>query len=195
MKKIFFSVIVFSLSLLLVGCGKHVPSETLDHNNFSGAVQAVLSALKGQDFTTLATFVWPQWLRFSPYEYVNIWVDVVLSTQEIAQAASINRSYVRGTSDGKWDPIDLWIGQYFEKFVNDTDYTKAPEVFYNQSSQRGNTTNTIAQVYTGKSWVEFYFSWFDPKYQWIDRKSLTLIFDHVNGQRYLVGIVHGQRTI
>ena len=172
-----------------------MPTETLDHRDFSGALQTVLSALKQQDFITLATFVWPQWLRFSPYASVNTATDVILDTQIIENAASINRSYVRGTSDGKWDPIDLWIGQYFEKFVNDANYSKAPEVFYNQNIQRGNTTNTIAQVYTGKSWVEFYFSWFDPKYQWIDRKSLTLIFDHMDGQRYLIGIVHGAWTI
>ena len=57
MKKIFFSVIVFSLSIVLVGCNKHVPTETLDHRDFSGALQTVLSALKQQDFITLATFV------------------------------------------------------------------------------------------------------------------------------------------
>ncbi len=194
MKKIFFSVLLFSLSILLVGCTQ-VPSKTVDHSDFTGALQTVLSALKHQDFSTLATFVWPQGLRFSPYEYVNIETDVILDTKIIINATTINRSYVWWISDGKWDPIDLWIGQYFEKFVNDADYANAPEVLYNQSKQRGNTTNNIAEVYSWKSWVEFYFSWFDPKYQWIDRKSLTLIFDHVNGQRYLVGIVHGAWTI
>jgi hypothetical protein len=29
----------------------------------------------------------------------------------------------------------------------------------------------------------------------MDRKSLYLIFENTNGQRYLIWIVHGQRTI
>ena len=56
MKKIFFSVLLFSLSILLVGCTQ-VPSKTVDHSDFTGALQTVLSALKHQDFSTLATFV------------------------------------------------------------------------------------------------------------------------------------------
>ena len=138
MKKIFFSVLLFSLSILLVGCTQ-VPSKTVDHSDFTGALQTVLSALKHQDFSTLATFVWPQGLRFSPYEYVNIETDVILDTKIIINATTINRSYVWWISDGKWDPIDLWIGQYFEKFVNDADYANAPEVLYNQSKQRRNS--------------------------------------------------------
>lgn len=83
-------------------------------------------------------------------------------------------------------PIDLGIGQYFEKFVNDADYANAPEIVSNQSTQRGNTINNIAQIYSGKQWVDFYFSGFDPQYEGMDWKSLTLVFDEVDGQWYLI---------
>jgi hypothetical protein len=151
--------------------------------------------LKTEDFATLVQYVWPQGLRFSPYEYVNSWTDIVLSTGEVENALSISRSYTRWSYDWSWLPIDLWIGQYFEKFVNDADYATAPEVTYNQSTQRGNTINNIGQVYQWKQRVEYYFSWFDAQYSGMDRKSLTLVFEQENGQRYLIGIVHGQRTI
>jgi len=210
MKKILILVSIVSLWILVTACGKNVAVETcpltwnvacwttswtVDHSNLSGAIDAVLLAIKNNDLLTLSTFVGSQWLRFSPYEYVNTGSDIVLSTEEVYNGLSISRSYTWGTADGSGMPLDLWIGQYFEKFVNDADYANAPEILYNQSVQRGNMINNIAQVYSGKQWVEFYFSGFDAQYDGMDRKSLTLVFDHVAGQRYLIGIVHGARTI
>jgi hypothetical protein len=209
MKRFFPLIFVCSLSLLLVACGKKpietcsltgsttcwITSWTIDRSDLSGSIQTVLRALKAEDFTTLAQFVWPQGLRFSPYEYINIETDVVLDKQIVENALTISRSYIRWTTDGKWDPIDLWIGQYFEKFVNDADYTKAPIVLYNTSIQRGNTINNIAEIYKGKKWVEFYFSGFDPQYGGMDWKSLTLVFEQVAGQWYIIWIVHGAWTI
>jgi len=205
MKKTFLVIILVSTTVLFGGCQKNTTIETnagtwttvstVDHSDFTGAVQTVLAALKNQDFLILSTFVWPQGLRFSPYEYVNSGNDVVLDTTLVANAPILSRSFTWWSYDGSGEPIDLWIGQYFEKFVNDADYINAPEVLYNQSVQRGNTINNIAQTYQGKSWVEFYFSGFDAQYEGIDRKSLTLVFEQVSGQRYVIGIVHGAWTI
>ena len=207
MKKSFFLVIVAFSLFLFTGCrNKPLDAQTCaltwwvacwiaDHSDLSGSIDTVLLALKNQDFATLAQFVWPQGLRFSPYEHVSTGTDIVLSTDEVANALTISRSYIRWAYDGSGEPIDLWIWQYFEKFVNDADYATAPEVYQNQSIQRGNTINNIAEVYSGKQWVEFYFSGFDAQYQWMDRKSLTLVFEQVNNEWYLIGIIHGQRTI
>lgn len=208
MKKMLFLFSLFSLCIILFGCGKQNISDkpiidystwwvswALDHNNLSGVIPTVLTALKHQDFAALVQFVWPQWLRFSPYEYVNTQTDVILDKQIVENALTISRSYVWWLADGKWDPIDLWIWQYFEKFVNDADYINASEILYNKSVQRGNTINNIAQVYQGKTWVEFYFSWFDAQYEGMDWKSLTLVFDHVDGQWYLIWVVHSAWTI
>lgn len=216
MKKSFFLFPLLSIIVLLAGCGKQAPAEvcpissgnfscwsasswttawTLDHSDFTGSLSTVLSALKAQDFAVLSQYVGPQGLRFSPYEHVNTGTDIVLSTEEVANGLSISRSYTWGVHDGSWEPIDLWIGQYFEKFVDDADYENAPIVLYNQDIQRGNIINNIAQVYQGKQWAEFYYSGFDPQYQGMDWKSLTLVFDNIGGQWYLIGIVHGARTI
>jgi len=209
MKKLFFLVILVGIAWLFSACNKQVstecqngswnnceiPSLLLDHSDFTWSIQAVLLAIKTQDFATLATFVWSQWLRFSPYEYVNTGTDIVLTSGQIANALSMSGIYTWGSYDGSWEPINLTIGQYFTKFVNDADYATAPQVLYNQSMQRGNIINNIAQVYVGKQWVESHFTWFDPQYEGIDRKSLTLVFENIGGQWYLIGIVHGQRTI
>ncbi|MCX6824390.1 MAG: hypothetical protein NT085_04670 [candidate division SR1 bacterium] len=211
MKKFFPLIFVCAVSLLLVGCGKQKASETcpigsgsvacgttsgiVDHSDFTGTLNSVLIALKNEDFATLATFVGSQGIRFSPYGHINTGTDVILDKQIIENALTISRSYVWGTTDGKGDPIDLGIGQYFEKFVNDADYAHAPTVLYNTSIQRGNTINNIAQVYQGKSRVEYYFSGFDAQYEGMDWKSLTLVFEHVGGQWYIIGVIHGSRTI
>lgn len=209
MKKLFFLVILVGIAWLFSACNKQVSTECqngswnnceilsllLDHSDFTWSIQAVLLAIKTQDFATLATFVWSQWLRFSPYEYVNTGTDIVLTSGQIANALSMSGIYTWGSYDGSWEPINLTIGQYFTKFVNDADYATAPQVLYNQSMQRGNIINNIAQVYVGKQWVESHFTWFDPQYEGIDRKSLTLVFENIGGQWYLIGIVHGQRTI
>ncbi|EKD24977.1 MAG: hypothetical protein ACD_80C00142G0019 [uncultured bacterium (gcode 4)] len=216
MKKSFFLLPLLSIIFLFAGCAKQAPAETcpigsgnfscwstsswttvwtLNHSDFTGSLSTVLSALKAQDFAVLSQYVGPQWLRFSPYEHVNTGTDIILSTEEVANGLSISRSYIRGAYDGSGEPIDLWIGQYFEKFVNDADYENAPEIFYNQSIQRGNIINNISQSYAGKQWTEFHYSGFDPQYQGMDWKSLTLVFDNVGGQWYLIGVVHGVWTI
>ncbi len=205
MKKFALFVVLFSLVTLTTGCGKTTPPETcsltgnvcalssgtVDQNVVSG----VLLAIKNNDLPALAKFVWPQWLRFSPYEYVNTWSDIVLTKAEVSNGLTMSRSFTWWVSDWSGEPIDLWIGQYFDKFVRDADYAKAPQISYNEIIQKWNTTNNIATIYSGKQRIEFYFSGFDAQYEGIDRKSLTLVFEQVAGQRYLIGIVHGAWTI
>lgn len=206
MKKLFFLVPLMWI-VFLVGCGKQVPVETCSLTDttscsisswtldLSGAIDAVINAIKTQDFTTLATFVWTQGVRFTPYEHVNTGTDIILSTAEIENALSISSSRMWGAYDGSGEPIDLWIGQYREKFVYDVDFVTAPEVYHNQKFERGNIINNIFDVYTGKEIVEYHFPQIDPQYEGMDRRSLYLVLENVNGQRYLIGIVHGQRTI
>jgi len=192
--------------ILFAGCGKApvetcsltsstscwITSWTLD---LTGSIDAVLNAIKNQDFTTLATFVWSQGVRFSPYENVNVGTDIILSTAEVENALSISSSRLRGNYDGSGEPINLWIGQYREKFVYDVDFATAPEVYYNQKFDRWNIINNIFDVYTGKEIVEYHFPQIDPQYEGMDWRSLYLVFENVGGQLYLIGIVHGQRTI
>ena len=199
MKKLSLFVALLFITLVFTGCGKQAPIQTcaltgslacwttwwaVDHSDLSGAVQGVLLALKNNDMTTLSTFVSAEWLRFSPYEHVNIQTDVVLHAQEVTSGLSLSMSYTRGAYDGSWEPIKLTIWQYFKKFVYDADFTNAPEVHYNQNVQRGNIINNISAVYPGTQsrWVEFYFPKIDPQYEGMDRKSLTLVFGNRAGQ-------------
>ena len=154
-----------------------------------------MTAIKNQDFPTLSTFVWPQGLRVSPYEYVNTGTDVILSTGEVYNGLALSKTFIRGLYDGSGEPIDLPFWQYREKFVYDVDFVTAPETYHNQKFERGNTLNNIFDVYTAKEIIEYHFPQIDPQYEGMDRRSLYLVFENVSGEWYLIGIVHGQRTI
>lgn len=211
MKKFLFLIFLFSVGLLLTWCGTQPETCAIEDNfsceadtwaikntwilDLSGTIDAVLLDIKNMDLLNLSTFVGTQGVRFSPYTYINIWSDIVLSTEEVYNGLAMSSTRNRGAYDGSGEPIDLWIGQYFEKFVSDADYANAPEVLYNQVSERGNNMNNIAEVYEGKQRVEFYFPGFDPQYEGMDWKSLTLVFDQVDGQREVIGIIHNQWTI
>lgn len=210
MKKAILLIPLCSL-FVLIGCTQQQPSSescsltstwscatklpTVDHSNLSGAITDVLLALKNGDMQTLSSYVWTPWVRFSPYAYIHTGTDVVLSAQEIASWLTISKLYLWGAYDGSGKPINLSIWQYFKAFVSDADYGKAPNISYNQISQRGNSLNNIVEAYQWKQWAEFYFSGFDAQYWGMDRKWLTLVFENISGQRYLIGIIHGSWTI
>lgn len=147
------------------------------------------------DLLSLSAFVWPEWLRFSPYEYIDTESDIVLDKNTVANGLLLSTTYTRWLEDGSGFPIELWIGEYRERYVYDADFVNAPEVYYNQQFTRWNTYNTIFDVYTNKEIVEYHFPQIDPQYEGIDWRSLYLVLDNVDGQRYLVGIAHGQWTI
>jgi len=65
----------------------------------------------------------------------------------------------------------------------------------NQEVMRGNIINNAFNVYQGKYIVEFYIPGIDPKYDGMDRRSLTLVLEKTDEKRYLIGIIHNQRTI
>lgn len=211
MKKFLFLIFLFSVGLLLTWCGTQPETCAIEDNfsceadiwtientwalDLSGTLDAVLLDIKNMDLLSLSQFVWPEWLRFSPYEYVDTESDVVLTKEILANGLALSRTFMRWTQDGSGFPIDLWIAQYREKYVYDVDFINAPEVHYNQKFNRGNTLNTIFDVYKDKEIIEYHFPQIDPQYEGMDWRSLYVVFENIDGQRYLIGIVHGQWTI
>jgi hypothetical protein len=205
MKKLLILISLCTFGLLLTGCGKQPETCSIDQwfscgtntwaLDLSGTIDAVINAIKSKDFPTLSTFVGTQGVRFTPYENVNIASDVVLYSGQIYNALALSNAFTRWAYDGSWEPISLWIGHYREKFVYDVDFVNAPKVYHNQKFERGNVINNIFDVYTGKEIVEYHFPQIDPQYEGMDRRSLYLVFENIAGQRKLIGIVHGQRTI
>ena len=198
-------------SLFLLWCGNANPnancttgnvcplpttgSQQIQQTSLTWVAQQTILAIKTQDFATLSTLASTNGVRFSAYENVNTWNDIVLTVQQIATAGATSWAYNRWSYDGSGQPITLSIGQYRAKFVYDTDFASAPVQQWNQVTQRGNVINNITSAYAGKQVIEYHVTGIDPQYNGMDWKSLYLIFDQENGVWKLIWVVHGQRTI
>lgn len=203
MKKTLFISLLASI-LLLAWCNKISISET----PISGATQettemwaldtakAILQTLKNNDLQTLATFVGPQGVRFSPYAHIDTTNDIILQANELL-ALYTNTGEIKTwwAYDGSGEPINLNFQEYSQKFVYDIDFLNAPEVNENQDIMRGNIISNVFDIYAGKYIVEFHIPGIDPQYEGMDRRSLYLVLENTDDAWHLIGIIHNQRTI
>jgi len=156
----------------------------------------VIELIKTEDYATLSGWVHPTLgVRFSPYFYVNITSDIVMTPNNIANIASDTSIYNWGAYDGTGDPIDLTFADYYDRFIYDHDFANPEVIGNNNAIQVGNMLDNHDDVYPNGDFVEFHFSGFDPQFSGMDWRSLRLVFVEDAGQLYLVGLVHGEWTI
>lgn len=155
----------------------------------------VLTAFRDKDMQTLSQYVHPdKGVRFSPYTYVELERDVVISKEEIKTLLESDKVYTWGLYDGSGEPIELTFSEYLSRFVYDRDFINADEIIYDVRYDRGNTINNVFEVYKGSHVIEYYFSG-NEEYGGMDWKSLKLVFEEKEGKWYLVGVVHDEWTI
>lgn len=171
----------------------------LNAQNPEGLTQTascVMGLIKDQDYQGLSDYVHPTLgIRFTPYQYVNVGSDIVLSATDVANLSSNTILYTWGSYDGSGDPITMTFADYYNAFVYDHDFQTPHLIAINNFVSSGNMINNITTVYPSADTVEFHFTGFDAQYDGIDWSSLILVFEEVSGDYYLVGIVHGQWTI
>lgn len=154
----------------------------------------ILSFFKNKNYWEIAHYVHPmKWVRFSPYTYINLDTSHVLFAPEFQTLW--NQVILRGHTDGSAFEINLTKAEYFQKWVYSKDFLNAEEVFINQKLVRWNNLNNIDDVFPNSQSIEYYFSWFEDKYEWVDRQSLTLVYEKYNNYYYLVAITHNSWTI
>ena len=155
-----------------------------------------LMALRQKKMSKLATLVHPtKGLRFSPYVYVNPEEDLVFTRKQVAGLWSSRKRYVWGMYDAGEENIHMTFKKYYSRFVFSHDFTKAPNVGYNNWSYgNGTSINRIPEVYPDAIAVEHNFPGFDKRYDGMDWESLWLVFQKSGTQWYLVGIVHNEWT-
>lgn len=157
----------------------------------------VIGALQSRDGARLASLVHPvKGVRFTPYPFVRLDHDLVLSREQVARAFMDTTRRTWGTADGSGAPITRRFGDYYRQFVYDVDFAAAPVVRSNQPPAKpGNSPGNIAQAYPGAQWVEFHFPMIDPQFEGMDWRSLWLVFERDGDDWMLTGIVHGSWTI
>jgi len=210
MKKIIFSFFVISLLAGLYWCSR-VSNQTCDIDNWkvcpiiktwnvvdnsdiTVVSNQIMNALKNKNIELLSQFVSQQWVRLSPYNYVDLKQDLILKKSDLENIWESNQKYVWWVQDGSGLPIDLTFKEYFAKYIYDVDFANAPQKLVNKKVTRWNMINNVRDVYVGKYFIEYYFSWFNPEYEWMDWRSLILVFDKVDNEWKLLWIVHAQRT-
>ena len=174
------------------------PEETPQVKQYStlqDASAVAILALKNKDMKTLAAMAGTNGVRFSPYSYIDLEKDVVLTPIVLENAYILSRTFVWGSYDGSGEPIDLPFAQYFDKFVYDQDFMNAEQIKYNEIIGTGNTTNNLKEAYPNAEFVEYHFSGFDKQYEGMDWESLRLVFEKKDGAYNLVGIIHDGWTV
>lgn len=196
-------VLVLALcALLLAACkeaqevGRARPPAAQANDGLLQAAGDVIQAMKARDGPRLAQFVHSErGVRFSPYAYVDVERDRVLSRADVQRLWDDSKTYVWGAADGTGDPIHLTPGQYFERFVFDRDYSRATAVNVNNDRAQGNTSNNAAAVYPAAMRVEFFFEPApgkgDPAFEW---RALRLVFERENSSWKLIAVIHDEWT-
>ena len=167
------------------------PSTTAQQRTGVETVSAQLvSILNDRNFNKLAELVHPtKGVRFSPYEFVEPNHRVMTAEQIRSWNYDL---YLWGNYDGSGEPIGLSFRAYYEIFVYNRDYARAPRITRNGVVGKGNTINNIREFYPQSVWVEYHFPTLG---QWNNWNSLWLVFEQVGEKWYLVGVVHGEWTI
>ena len=162
------------------------------------ASMAALLALKQKEMKKLAGMAHPnKGIRFSPYGHIDQDKDLTFLPAQLEKLAEDQTVYKWGAYDGSGEPIELKFSDYYARFIFDADFTEAKQKAYNTVIGKGNTLVNIAEVYPapGHEFSEYHFPGFDPKYEGMDWKSLRLVYEKMDGQYYLVGVIHDQWTI
>ncbi len=155
----------------------------------------VIQALAARDMGVLAQFVHPEkGVRFSPYTYVRE-EHLVFMPGELPGLPGSDKVFNWGQYDGSGEPINLTFSEYYDEFVYSVDFANPEQIGYDQEIGQSSMTNNLHDFYPGSSYVEFYFSGFDPQYAGMDWQSLRLVFVQEKGRWWLVGIVHDEWTI
>lgn len=169
---------------------------TLSTTGLLHTAAVVADAIQARDYETLATYIHPtRGVTFTPYSTVNFQQDKRLTAQEIQHASQDTSAYVWGYEDGRGDPIQMTIAEYFARFVFDADYTQAPQVGIDRIITSGNALENVAEAYPDCHFVDFCYPSRDPANEGLDWCSLKLVFASESTAWYLVGVVHGEWTI
>lgn len=167
----FFAAVICSAGVVIAANNTKADKELLNRAN------QTLQHLKNRDFKKLAQFVHSN-VKFSQYGGSDD-LDSVKFTPAQLKVLKLTDKFTWGKYDGSGDPIDLSVEDYFKEFVFPHDFTKAPEI----------------GVSLKEHCVQYHFPGFNPEFEGLDWATLTLLFEKVDKQWMLTGVVHNCWTI
>ncbi|WP_075619647.1 hypothetical protein [Paenisporosarcina indica] len=172
------------------------PTEGMPPTSLEAAT-TVMRILKNGDMSNLAAWAHPdKGIRFSPYAYVDQEKDLVFLREELEVLMENSTVYEWRTFPGSGDLIELTYADYHKKFVYDADFFKDAKISLNEVQGESTTTNNLNKVYPKATYdfVEYYIDGIDPSFEGMDWRSLRLVFEKIEHDHILVGIIHDQWT-
>lgn len=166
------------------------PEET--EKVIKAVAQEVTSALFTADMEKLHTYIHPEkGVRFSQYGIVDLDSDLVFDASQIKNFFNDETIYNWGVYDGSGEPIERTPKEYFDRFINIGDFSKA-KIGYNEILTDNGYPENQFQVYKDAIIVEYYFPGIKYQQDW---KSLRIVFDLFKGNYYIIGIISNEWTI
>ena len=169
--------------------------DTKDNSLLLAASNQVAAALRDKDYKTLSSFVHPvDGVLFTPYSTVDPSVNLRFTASQIAALAENSAKYVWGTSDGKGDPLEMTMKEYFARFVYNADYASAPVLGIDRVIGSGNALENVSELFPDARFVEYYFPGIKPEYNGFDWCGLKLVFSVYQEQYKLIAVIHSEWT-
>jgi hypothetical protein len=191
------ALVAVAIALAGCACAPSTPPQPSGFSTPGEAADAVVAALKARDGEQLAALVHPnKGVRFSPYAYVDVNEDVMLSREQVVAFWSDSTVYSWGFADGSGEPIEMTPSRYFDRYVFDRDFAAASSVSTDSDRAAGNTINNAASAYPDGVRIEYYIEPTSTSGQpGLDWAALRLVFENVEGAWFLVGVIHDEWTI
>lgn len=158
------------------------------------AAQKIVTALKNKDMKTVAGFVHPtKGLRFAPYGYLEK-SDLVFKKSQIPSLFQLRRTFVWGAYDGSGDPINAGFPTYYNQFIYDRNYVRAPGVSYDKQIGFGNGVFNVREIYPRAKFVGYNFPE-GTDGNVMGWSTLYLVFEKSGVRWYLTAIVHDEWVV
>ena len=153
----------------------------------------ILELLKSKNYVKFAENIHPKkGVRFSMYGYIDPKKDKLFSKKEFLKYIETPIKFTWGEKDGTGNLLQLSLKNYLENWVFVKDFSKS-EFSENSIIAKGNSINNIKEIYPNASFTENYLKGTE-KYGGMDWNSLRFVFEELNGELFIIGIINDQWT-
>lgn len=122
--------------------------------------------------------------------YVDTAKDKKYTRAQLLQYYNTNVKFTWGNQEGSGEAVVIPMKEYFDKFVYDQDYLKAPQIHFNTFKGATSSINNAPQVYPNAQIIQYYFPGFDAQYEGLDWEAVRLVWEKSGNEWYVVGIIH-----
>ena len=170
-----------------------VQSDSVQNEELIRLALSVADTIRKGDYEALSSYVHPVYgLVFSPYPTINLNSNQCFTVNRVAIAGADTALYTWGTTVDSGEPIQLTTRQYFESYVYDRDYVKAPVIGVNTVVRTGNALENVTTAFPDAQFVDLCFP--PASADGTDWSILRMVFEDSGGTLKLSALIHSAYT-